>query len=83
MGNSSFPIDVAPLQRLQPAWAPARLKPKLEHGPFVGAAGLEDGLALSRAERRPHIVAGLCRLPNELAAALRLYACTVRAFRDR
>ena len=31
---------MAPLQRLQLAWAQARLKPKLEHGPFVGAAEL-------------------------------------------
>ena len=64
--NGSLPIYVAPLQRLQLAWAQARLKPELEHGLFIGAAGFEDGLALSRAERRHHIVAGLCRLPNEL-----------------
>lgn len=64
-GNGSIPIDVVPLQRLQLAWAQACLKPELEHGPFVGAAGLEDGLALRCSEWRHHIVADLGRLPDQ------------------
>jgi len=39
---------MAPLQRLQLAWAQACLKPELEHGLLVRAACLEDGLALCR-----------------------------------
>lgn len=64
-GNGSIPIDVVPLQRLQLAWAQACLKPELEHGPFVGAAGLEDGLALRCSEWRHYIVADLGRLPDQ------------------